>query len=33
MSYLQVCMRQHVEGDWELFEQAALLYKREGVRV
>ena len=29
MSYLQVCMRQHVEDDWELFEQAALLRERE----
>ena len=29
MAYLQVCMRQHVEDDWELFEQAALLRERE----
>ena len=26
---IQVCMRQHVEDDWELFEQAALLRERE----
>ena len=26
---IQVCMRKHVEDDWELFEQAALLRERE----
>ena len=26
---IQVCIRQHVEDDWELFEQAALLRERE----
>ena len=26
---IQVCMRQHVEDDWEVFEQAALLRERE----
>ena len=26
---IQVCMRRHVEDDWELFEQAALLRERE----
>ena len=26
---IQVCMRQHVEDDWELLEQAALLRERE----
>ena len=29
MAYFHVCMRQHVEDDWELFEQAALLRERE----
>ena len=29
MAYLHVCMKQHVEDDWELFEQAALLRERE----
>ena len=29
MAYLDVCMRRHVEDDWELFEQAALLRERE----
>ena len=27
--YLDVCMRRHVEDDWELFEQAAFLRERE----
>ena len=29
MAYLHVCMKQHVEDDWELFEQATLLRERE----
>ena len=29
MAYLHVCMKQHVEDDWNLFEQAALLRERE----
>ena len=28
-AFIQVCMRKHVEDDWELFEQAALLRERE----
>ena len=28
-AYLDLCLKRHVENDWELFEQAALLRERE----
>ena len=28
-AYLDLCFKQHVENDWELFEQAALLREME----